>query len=176
MHEGGSHVPFILHWPDGIPHAGRFDGLVSSLDIAATAVAVAGGDATEPMLEGVNLAPYVAGTLKGSPHEALFWRIRDGVAWCVRTPNGKYLKENWGDGLVALYDMTDDPYESTNLLGTAPEKQAALARLWNSWNADNTANVLLQAGEYQKKRLQMYQQLNESLKEKAVKTPPVDIE
>ncbi|MDZ8117881.1 sulfatase family protein [Pontiella agarivorans] len=176
MHEGGSHVPYIVHWPAGIPKPGRFKGLVSSLDIAATAVALGGGDTSGHKLEGVNLAPYLSGRKKGSPHDALFWRVKDGAAWCVRTPTGKYLKENWGGELTALYDMKNDPYESTNLLGKAPEKQAELARLWNEWNAGNSANVLLQAGDYQKKRLQMYEELYRSLEEKAKKAKPVVIQ
>ncbi|MDF7825586.1 sulfatase-like hydrolase/transferase [Pontiellaceae bacterium B12227] len=176
MHEGGSHVPFIVHWPKGIQKPGTFKGLVSSLDIAATAVALGGGDTSGHKLEGVNLAPYLAGKKKGSPHDALYWRIKDGVAWCVRTPTGKYLKENWGGAVTALYDMKNDPYESTNLLGKAPEKQAELAKLWNDWNADNSANVLLQAGDYQKKRLQMYEELYKELEAKSKNTKPVIIQ
>ncbi|WP_136083023.1 sulfatase-like hydrolase/transferase [Pontiella desulfatans] len=176
MHEGGSHVPFLVHWPKGIKKPGTFDGLVSSLDIAATAVALGGGDTSGHALEGVNLEPYLSGKKKGSPHDALFWRIKDGVSWCVRTPTGKYLQENWGSDIVGLYDMANDPYESTNLMGKAPEKRAELAKLWNDWNAGNSANVLLQAGDYQKKRLQMYGELHRELQEKARKTKPVVIQ
>ena len=176
MLEGGSHVPFIIHWPKGIKNPGTFDGLVSSLDIAATAVALAGGDTSGHALEGVNLAPYMAGQKSGSPHAALFWRIKDGVSWCVRTPKAKYLQENWGGNETQLYDMVNDPYEANNIVGKAPEKRAELARLWNDWNSGNTANVLLQAGDYQKKRLQMYEDLHRQLQEKAKKTKPVVIQ
>ncbi len=176
MLEGGSHVPFILHWPDGIKKPGKFSGLVSSLDIAATAVALAGGDTSGEALEGVNLAPYVSGAKKGSPHDALYWRVQDGVSWCVRTPTAKYLLENWGGTDTQLYDMKNDPYETTNIIDKAPEKRAELARMWNEWNSKNTANVLLQAGDYQKKRLQMYEELYQQQLKKAEKTQPTVIQ
>ena len=176
MLEGGSHVPFILHWPDGIPTPGKFEGLVSSLDIAATAVALGGGDTSGKPLEGVNLAPYLTGEKTGSPHDALFWRIRDGAAWCVRTPEGKLMLENWGSTEVQQYDMANDPYETKNIVGEAPEQRAQLAKLWNDWNEGNSPNVLLQSGEYKKKRLKLYEVLHQELKQKAEKRSAIIIE
>ena len=178
MHEGGCHVPFIIHWPAGIKKSGPFDGLVSALDIAATAVALGGGDTSGQPLEGVNLIPYLNGEKEGSPHEALFWRMQDGVAWGVRTVNTKFLLEQkkYGGKVPALYDMSKDPYETTDLADKAPEKRAAMAKLWNDWNAGNTANVLLQAGGYQKKRLKMYEDLHKELQEAAAKRKPVVVE
>lgn len=93
----------------------------------------------------------------------------------VRTPTAKYLRENWGAGEAQLYDMVNDPYEGNNIFGKAPEKRAELVRLWNDWNAGNNANVLLQSGDYQKKRLNMYEELHAQLQEKAKKTEPVII-
>jgi arylsulfatase A-like enzyme len=174
MHEGGSHVPFLLHWP-AVLKPGSFSGLVSSLDFTATAVALGGGDGSGPALDGVNLIPYLTGKKKGSPHQALFWRT-NADAFCVRTPTAKYLLENWGTGERALYDMLKDPYEQTNLYGTQPETRAELARLWNDWNEGNAPNVLLQAGDYQKKRLSMYKELHEQLKARAAGQPQKRVE
>ena len=176
MLEGGSHVPFVIHWPKGIKTPGTFDGLVSALDIAATAVALGGADASDGKLEGVNLAPYLSGEKAGSPHKALFWRVQNGVSWAVRTPQAKYLKENWGGGEPQLYDMVNDPFESDNIADKAPETRAELAKLWNDWNSQNTANVFLQAGEYQQMRLDMYEELYRKLRERAEKTGSIMVE
>ena len=62
--EGGIHVPFIAHWPGVIPKGEEFTGLVSSLDIAATSVALAGAD--NKKLDGVNLLPFLQGTKQGA--------------------------------------------------------------------------------------------------------------
>lgn len=173
--EGGLHVPYLVHWPKKIK-AGTFDGLVSSLDIAATAVALADGDTTGEPLDGVNLIPYLSGEKKGSPHAALFWRERNSTAWAVRTPKAKFVKHAWKGGELCLFDMANDPYESTNIIDQAPEKRAELAKLWNDWNAGNKPNVLMHAYEYQAWRLKMYEDLYQQQEAKAAKTKPVVIQ
>lgn len=176
MYEGGSHVPFLVHWPAGLPKGTFFDGLVSALDISATVVALGGGDTSGQKLEGVNLIPYLSGQKDGSPHEALYWRRRDGDAWAVRTTTGKYLMESIDHPEFALFDMVSDPHESNNLFGQAPEMRAELARLWNDWNARNMANVFLQSNEYQDARLRFYEELYSKLLEEAAEQEQFVIE
>lgn len=43
MLEGGSHVPFIAHWPKGLTGGKAYAPPVSGLDIAATVVALGRG-------------------------------------------------------------------------------------------------------------------------------------
>jgi arylsulfatase A-like enzyme len=174
MREGGSHVPFIVHWPAGIKKSGEFNGLVSSLDIAATAVALGNGDTSGHKLEGVNLIPYLNGEKTGSPHQALFWRRGD-AQWAVRTVDSKYLMNAKKQG-VELYDMINDPYEKTNLVKQEKSKKKAMATLWNIWNEGNQNNVLLESGSYQKVRLKFYKDLHEELQAKAKKTKKIIIE
>ena len=169
MYEGGCHVPFILHWPNGNLKTGEFDGLVSALDIAATAVALGNGDTSGHALEGVNLIPFLKGEKQGSPHDALFWRMQDGMAWAVRTPDGKYLKRNKKDAVPELFNMEKDPYEDNDIIAKSPKLRKELAKLWNDWNQENIANIYLQSGEYQKKRLNMYKKLYEDLLKEAEK-------
>ena len=173
--EGGIHVPFLVHWPKQLK-ACEFDGLVSSLDITATAVGLAGGDMTGKPLDGVNLVPFLRGEKKGSPHTALFWRERNSTAWAVRTPTAKFVKSSWENGKLCLFNMVNDPYEETNIIDEAPETRAELAKLWNDWNADNKANAYLHANEYQQFRLDMYENLYKELKQKAAGVEPVVID
>ncbi|MFD2255243.1 sulfatase [Luteolibacter algae] len=173
MREGGSHVPYIVHWPAKLKNPGKFDGLVSSLDIAATAVALGGGDTSGEKLEGVNLIPYLTGETTGSPHSALFWRENNGKAWAVRTENSKFLMQS---NKKELYDMSADPYEKNNILEQQPERRAELAKLWNEWNAGNKANEYLQAEAYQRARLKFYEDLRKQQLEKAAKVKPLQID
>jgi arylsulfatase A-like enzyme len=173
--EGGIHVPYLVHWADKL-QPGLFDGLVSSLYIAATAVDLAGGDTSGEPLQGVNLIPYLSGNKKGSPHEALYWRERNSTSWAVRTPKAKFVKNAWNGGELCVFDMETDPYESRNIIEQAPEMRAELAKLWNDWNADNKANVLLHASDYQKWRLNAYEDLYKELKSKAEKVTPKTIQ
>lgn len=172
MREGGSHVPFIAHWPDGFPKGVTYPHLVSSLDLAATAVGLAEGDASGKPMDGVNLEPYLNDRVEGMPHAALFWRAVNGATWCVRTPEAKLFPSAYGSEDLELYDMVNDPYESTNRIDVDPGKRAELAALWNEWNAQNEACYLLQAYDYQKERLKMYRNLHERLKEKVKQLQP----
>ena len=68
--EGGIRVPFIASWPARWPQGIRFDPMVSSLDIAATAAAMAQVSPSDaPPLDGVNLDAFVRGESTDVPHE-----------------------------------------------------------------------------------------------------------
>lgn len=168
MYDGGFHVPFIIHWPAGISKPHKFDGLVSSLDIAATAVAIAEADTTNAKLDGVNLVPYLNGSDKKSPHEALFWRGDEGAVWAVRTPNSKFVMSSAQKNKIPeLFDMIKDPSETTNIVESQAKERKKLATLWNLWNAGNQPIMWLQANDYQKKRLEMYDKLHDEMLDKA---------
>lgn len=160
--EGGIHVPFIAHWPEKLS-PGKFEGLVSSLDIAATAVSLSGATAPEDKLDGKNLIPFLTGEKTGSPHKALFWHLEegDGNTWAVRTEDAKYMHQTLPGVGRSYFDIRNDPYEQKNLVDQFPQRQSELATLWNQWNAGNTQNVLLQAAEYQQRRLAFYEALQE---------------
>lgn len=170
--EGGIHVPFIAHWPNKIPKGLKIDGLVSSLDIAATSVALANADASDGKLDGVDLTPYVTGKKIGSPHQALFWRLEEAEhIYAVRTPTAKYMRQPLPEVGRSFFDMLKDPYETTNLVDKYPEAQAELAKLWNQWNEKNINNILEQSWEYKKTRDDFYQALFEKNIKEANSTP-----
>jgi arylsulfatase A-like enzyme len=114
--EGGIRVPFFMTWPDGLPADATFDQPVSSLDIAATAVALA-AQPPAPELDGTNLIPYIKDRSMGSPHEALYWRFFRQAA--IRKGNWKYIYA--GTKREYLFDVENDPYESRNLASEHPE-------------------------------------------------------
>ncbi len=165
--EGGIHVPFIAHWPAGFKGGKQFDGLVSSLDIAATAVALSGADTTNTKLDGVNLIPFLTKKQKGSPHKALYWRLEEADnIWAVRTMDYKYMNQPLPEVGKSFFDMKNDPYEKENIIGQNTEKQAELAKLWNEWNSKNQNNILLQAYPYENEMKAVYDKLyQEKVKE-----------
>lgn len=175
--EGGIHVPFVVHWPAGLPSGRKFDGLVSTLDIAATAIAVADGDSSDGLLEGKNLVPYLTGESPGSPHEALFWRFAEGDhIWAVRTPDAKYMQQMLPGVGRAFFDMTEDPFETRNIVDQYPERQAELARLWNEWNSKNIQNVRLRPEDYGPLRQKFFDDLHEESVRNARDRPTFEIE
>ncbi|MCM2678971.1 sulfatase family protein [Echinimonas agarilytica] len=173
--EGGVHVPFIAHWPNKIKRGQTFEGLVSSLDIAATSVALAG--ARNGDLDGVDLVPYVTGQKRGSPHHALFWRLEEAAnIYAVRTMDAKYMRQPLPNVGRSYFDMLADPYETENLVDQYPEKQAYLAELWNEWNSKNVNSVLYQSWEYKKAVSDFYETLHQKNVREAKQTPTYKIE
>ena len=113
--EGGIHVPFVVSWAGHLPADQIFDKPICALDILPTACAVAGAP-PDAMLDGVNLLPFLEGTNKDDPHQALYWRfgpqkaVRQGNWKLVRLvrfqPPHQNLWANSGSGRVAQVDGT----------------------------------------------------------------------
>jgi arylsulfatase B len=135
--EGGVRIPFILSWPGRLP-AGRIDASpASSLDIAATAVALSG---TRPSvtLDGRNLMPRFTGA--DTALRTLFWRAGPTQAmieggwklWVAEKagPDGAGAGEH-----VMLFDLQSDPAERTNLARARPEIVAAMRKAFDAWSS-----------------------------------------
>jgi arylsulfatase A-like enzyme len=129
--EGGIRVPFVVRWPGVLPAGAVHDPPVSSLDIAATAAAVA-GQPHDPRLDGVNLIPLLTGEQSGAPHDALFWRFWNQAA--VRSGFWKYLQA--GNAGEYLFDLSTDAHEERNLIETHPDVAARLKARLQEWTRE----------------------------------------
>ncbi len=128
--EGGHRVPFFVHWPARVEGGRRFDGLTSSLDLFPTTLAAAG--ITKPAdlpLDGVNLLPFLDGTAQGDPHEQLFFRKEESAA--VRMGDWKLIRVE-GVG-YAMYDLSSDPGEMTNLVDADSARFQTLKAALEQW-------------------------------------------
>ncbi len=128
--EGGLRVPFLLEWPGRLPAGAVYKEPVSSLDVAATALAAAGLP-PDDRLDGVDLLPYLDGSQPGPPHEALFWRWRSQTA---------ILHDGWklirvGDQHRYLFHLNSPEGERLNRWESEPRRAADLERRLNNWNA-----------------------------------------
>ena len=132
LSEGGIRVPFLAAWPGTFPPDQIYDRPVISLDVAATAASLAGIDADEE-LDGVDLVPFFKGDSSGDPHKALFWRWESQSA--IRVGDWKYLR---GGSREYLYQMEQDPYESTNLAAQHPDRVKELKEKLFDWTEELT--------------------------------------
>ncbi len=132
--DGGIRTPFVAEWPGTLPADKVYDAPVINLDIAATAVALAGLP-HDPVLDGVNIIPFVTGEKEGHPHDALFWRWRSQAA--IRADRWKLILV--GDKEKYLFDMNTPDGESelakNNLIAKYPEVAAELEKKLMAWNA-----------------------------------------
>lgn len=128
LSEGGIRVPYIMHWPGRLPAKKVYERPVTSLDVGATAVSLAGLPA-DPRLDGVDLIPFLDGT-KGdaAPHLDLFWRFWDQSA--IRSDRWKLLiagKRKF------LFDLESKEHERRNLIGEHPELARHLETRLHAW-------------------------------------------
>jgi arylsulfatase B len=137
MYEGAIRVPFMVQWKGRLPSGRVYDKPVSSMDIFATASAIAGAK-TPKQVEGVDLIPFLTGKDNGRPHQTLYWRqggktaLRHGDWKLVRM--GKRLES--GKAKWELYDLSKDISEEKNLATSHPERLSELVELWESMNGE----------------------------------------
>ena len=130
--DGGIRVPFLAAWPAKIPAGQIFEHPVSSLDVAATANALAGLP-PDGELDGVNLIPFVTGAEKSAPHDTLYWRWRSQAA---------VLEFPWklihlGNREKFLFDVTTPEGElaGKNQIARHPDIAARLEKKLNEWSS-----------------------------------------
>ena len=128
--EGGIRVPYIVSWPAVLPKGKVYNQPVSSLDVAATSIAVARLKKVKE-LDGTNLIPYLTGEKTGAPNEYLYWRFWDQSA--VRNGDWKFLKA--GDREF-LFNLSTPEHETVSLIKKYPEKAKALKKKLEKWGAE----------------------------------------
>ncbi len=156
--EGGIRVPFILSYPGKLGSAGRVDDrMVSSLDIAPTALALAGAAGTVPRpLDGTDLLALLE---RPPVPRTLYWRAGTNVA--IREGDWKLWRANLApEGAkasmlftrpprpeivpaeigprgqhVMLYNLRTDPGETHNLAAQHPEIVERLTRTADAFDA-----------------------------------------
>jgi uncharacterized sulfatase len=130
LSEGGIRVPFLVYWKGKIEGGKLFHHPVISLDVAATAVALAGLP-KDPKLDGVNLLPYLRDRSRGAPHDALFWRWIAQSA--IREGKWKFLR---GGEREYLFNVEVDREEKRNLLKQNPKIAERLKAKLQTWSKE----------------------------------------
>jgi arylsulfatase A-like enzyme len=136
--EGGIRVPFFVQWKGKLAPGTVYEQPVSSLDIAATALAAA-GQSPVAELDGVDLIPYFDGRKTSAPHEFLYWRF--GRQMAIRSGDWKLVRPSLGPGeyedvAVApqLFNLRDDVGERRDLAAAEPERVQSLQAVWDRWS------------------------------------------
>jgi uncharacterized sulfatase len=128
--DGGIRTPFVAAWPGTLPAGAKFEHPVISLDVAATAAAIAGLP-HDDRLDGVNLVPFLTGRNQDAPHDTLYWRWRSQAA---------VLEFPWklihlGDHDKYLFNVAEPGAETAanNQLAGQPEIAARLEAKLAAW-------------------------------------------
>jgi arylsulfatase A-like enzyme len=144
-YEGGVRVPFIVSWPGVTKPGTTSDVPVITPDIPATILALSGvgPDATGP-LDGRDLSEVLrGGTLD---REAIYWHYphyHPGGA----TPYSAIRAGSWRlvhfyeDGHDELFDLANDPGETTDLAARETQRTARLKADIDAWLLDVGAQI-----------------------------------
>lgn len=128
LSEGGIRVPFVMQWKQRIPRGIVFQEPVSTLDIAATALAAAGVSSETP-LDGIDLLPELTQSDKRSQPRRLYWRFWNQAA--IREGDWKYLRV--GSEREFLFELAQDPQERVNRLSEQPQLAERLKQQLQEW-------------------------------------------
>jgi arylsulfatase A-like enzyme len=135
VYDGGVRVPYVMNWPGVIKPSWNSDLIVSSMDIFATTIELAGGEIPKDrIIDGVNLIPYITGEKQGQAHEYLFFRRKDRNFWSIRRGDMKWVynekdknAEPEGGG---LYNIQLNVSEYIDLSSKFPEEKEELEGLF----------------------------------------------
>ena len=130
--EGGTRVPFVMQWPNGIKPGVKYSHPVSSLDLLSTFVTAAGGSKPADTI-GVDILPYINGKNTGRPHKTLFWKRKTTNA--VREMDWKMVTDK--EGSQYLFNLANDPSETTDLSKKNPVKFSKLLAMYKKWDSTN---------------------------------------
>lgn len=140
LYEGGIRVPMIWSFPDRLA-AGRVeDRPVLSLDIAATALDVAGLPAIEGA-DGASVLDWMSDPISEHPHQRIFWRMAGGKI-AFRNGNWKIVRPKRGEP-IELYHLAGDLSESRNLVSQQAAKLKELINQFNAINAQMAEPIIL---------------------------------
>lgn len=136
LYEGGIRVPMIVKWPNKVPAGITLKDPVTSLDIGATAIAMAGGDPKILGLHGKDIRTYLTQKSAESPHDVLYWHTAKNQSpeGIIRQGDDKLIIKK---DKLELYNLSEDLAEANNLVEKLPEKAAKLKDMWTDWNKDS---------------------------------------
>jgi len=126
LYEGGLRIPFLVRWPGQIKAGQVSDHVFYQPDVLPTLTELCGAR-TPKEVDGLSILPTLLGEKatgrKQEFHEMLYWEYGNQVA--VRHGSWKAIKAGktpqW-----ALYDLTKDPSETTDLSSSEAEQLAKM--------------------------------------------------
>lgn len=139
LFEGGIHVACMARWPGHLPSGVVDDRQTMTFDLTASILAAAGcPPPSDGPLDGIDVLGHLAAGKKPEKR-TLFWRARraDRTWKAVRDGRLKYVWRGDDQGVNEfLFDLSQDPGESNNLLTTSSDQALPLKRQLAEWEAE----------------------------------------
>lgn len=135
-YEGGVRVPTIVHWPGRIPAGSSSDEITSTMDLLPTLARLANSKApTDRILDGHDIWPILSAAPNARTQHDAFYYYRKEELEAVRSGPWKlHLKAD--NGQPALYNLSADISETTNLINQHPNVATRLETLLDQARTD----------------------------------------
>lgn len=124
LYEGGIRVPMIASWPGTIKRGTTSDHISAHYDMLATFADV-GGYENLDKTDGISMLPAMLSKENQKEHEFLYWEFPSyGGQVAIRMGDWKVVRQNLKNAkepTLELYNLKDDPTETTNVAASNPE-------------------------------------------------------
>jgi arylsulfatase A-like enzyme len=137
VYQGGIRVPFFVRWPGAIKPGGKIDRIAAHIDVLPTLLEACGVDKLAgPAVDGKSLMPLLRGSRANWPDRTLFtqWHRGDEPelfrSCAARTQRYKLVEGR------ELYDLDEDPGETTDIASAKPDVAARLRKATEEWFHD----------------------------------------
>jgi arylsulfatase A len=125
--EGGHRIPFLIRWPGKVADGSVNHETLSLVDLTATACALAGvALPPDAAFDSHNLLPSFLGQTHGHPVRAVTVMGTRGIEHLILREGPWKLIFPTSGARPQLYQLDEDPAETTDLATANPEKTAAL--------------------------------------------------
>lgn len=135
LYEGGIRVPMVWSLPGRLPEGVSEERPVISMDIAATALDLAGLP-EDPDADGISMLKWIDDPIAES-HPDLFWRMPRGKQ-AFRSGNWKIVRHK-SDQPFELYHLPSDIAEQRDLAAVESAKLIELTNRFQAWNREMAA-------------------------------------
>ena len=129
-YEGALRVPAVIRWPGEITAGSESDALLHVVDLFPTFAGLAGADTTGDLpLDGLDAWEAIAEGA-ASPRTEVVYSLD-----VIRVGDWKLIEEGidyygWTTDAPELYDIAEDPYETTNLRRPKRRSSPSCGRAW----------------------------------------------
>jgi arylsulfatase len=136
--EGGVRVPFFVRWDDHLSPGRTVEVVAAHIDVLPTLAALAGADLPAGQVDGRSLLPLIAGEDADWPDRYLFTHLG---RWPTGVEPDDFRLQNCAVRnqrfrLVnnqALFDMQQDPGQTTNVIEQHPQTVEAMRAAYDAW-------------------------------------------
>jgi arylsulfatase A-like enzyme len=156
MFEGGIREPTIARWPGHVPAGTTCDAFAATIDVLPTIAKLIGADLPGHRIDGHDITPLLLGTSTTSPHSLYccyyaggqLQAVRD-ARWKLHFPHRYQTLDGRSGGTngapatyahreieLSLFDLANDPGETTNVAAANPDVVARLQASADAARAD----------------------------------------